>query len=89
MKAFSATITGRVQGVGFRWRAMSSAQSLRISGWVRNNPDGSVAVWAEGEELELQQFLRWLRLGPPYAEVKVVTVSWSEPTGRYDGFIAY
>jgi acylphosphatase len=86
MFAFSATITGRVQGVGFRWRAMSTAGALRLTGWARNNDDGSVDVWAEGEKNSLEQFRDWLTRGPPYARVDSVAWDWCEPTGKYKDF---
>jgi acylphosphatase len=86
--AFHAVITGRVQGVGFRWRARETAQSLHIKGWVRNNADGTVETWAEGEKTALDQFLSWLQQGPSYARVDHVDYEWCAPCGKYRGFDA-
>lgn len=62
-------ITGRVQGVGFRWFTRKTAGSLGLSGSVRNRPDGSVEVHAEGTGEALERFEEWLRRGPPGARV--------------------
>jgi len=56
-KRVSVTYKGRVQGVGFRYTAEEIANNLGISGWVRNNSDGSVELEVEGEEAILQEFL--------------------------------
>lgn len=53
--------TGRVQGVGFRATTHRLAQSMRITGWVRNEPDGSVRLVAEGPEPEIRRFLDRVR----------------------------
>ncbi|HEX2080645.1 MAG TPA: acylphosphatase [Longimicrobium sp.] len=62
-------VTGRVQGVGFRWWARSLATRLGVSGTVRNLPDGSVAVHARGTDEQLRDFQAELRRGPPGARV--------------------
>ena len=69
MKAFHAIIKGEVQGVGFRMSAVIRAERLGLKGWVRNNEDGDVEVWAEGEPEALEQFYSWLQVGS--AEVLV------------------
>ena len=51
---------GYVQGVGFRWKARSSASRLGISGWVRNLPDGSVEMEAEGTERDIADLIESL-----------------------------
>jgi acylphosphatase len=70
--AFQARVTGRVQGVGFRWSAVREARRLGLRGWVRNADDGSVEVEAEGPPADLEAFLAWLRTGPPGAFVRDV-----------------
>lgn len=57
MKRFSVRFYGRVQGVGFRYTAYHTAQSLRITGWVRNEPDGTVLCELQGESFEIDEFL--------------------------------
>jgi acylphosphatase len=86
LHALHSHITGRVQGVGFRWRAMAEAKALHLSGWVRNNADNSVEVWAEGDKAKLEQFAIWLRHGPPYAWVEEASWDWCAPTGAYRDF---
>ena len=85
-----AEIYGDVQMVGFRAFASRHARSLKLSGYVRNRPDGSVEVAAEGERASLEDFLSELRRGPNSATVENVEVSWQQPTDEFSGFhIAY
>jgi acylphosphatase len=65
-------VRGRVQGVGFRWFVRERARELQLAGWVRNLPDGSVEVFAEGERDALEHFQRLLKSGPPGAVVASV-----------------
>jgi acylphosphatase len=85
-KRLSATVHGRVQGVGFRQSTVSTAQRLGVAGWVANLRNGNVRVVAEGDELVLQRLLRWLHEGPSMAHVSYVDFEWSEATGEFDGF---
>ena len=84
--AFHAVVTGRVQGVGFRFSAVREARALGVSGTVANRADGSVEVDAEGGMPELERLLAWLRRGPPGAHVREVQVEWQPWTGRSRGF---
>lgn len=83
---FHAVVSGRVQGVGFRYSAVREARDLDVSGTVENLPDGSVAVFAEGDIVKLQRFLAWLRKGPPGAYVRDVQVEWVAFTGTHARF---
>lgn len=65
-------ITGRVQGVGFRWFTRTSARGLEVRGAVRNRADGSVEVHAQGSEAALDRLEEALREGPPSARVRAV-----------------
>jgi acylphosphatase len=85
--AFEATIKGWVQHVGFRYYACSEAARLRILGWIRNNPNGDVEVYAEGEAENLEKFLLWLHKGPPYGRVEAVNVNRCKPCGTYKSFV--
>ena len=67
-------VSGRVQGVGFRWYARERAEQLGLAGWVRNTPDGRVEVWLEGREQAVEAMLVWLERGPPAAHVKNLEV---------------
>jgi acylphosphatase len=62
-------VSGRVQGVGFRWHARAKGQDLGLAGWVRNLPDGRVEAWLEGDEGAVRAMLAWLERGPPAARV--------------------
>jgi acylphosphatase len=62
-------ITGRVQGVFFRHSAWLKAQQLEITGFVRNDINGSVYIEAEGEKEDLDEFVKWCHHGPPFARV--------------------
>ncbi len=85
-RRFVATIHGVVQGVFFRQTTKREASLLGISGAVRNEPDGTVRVVAEGDEEALRALLAWLHQGPDRAEVDRVEVGWMEPRGEPDGF---
>jgi len=84
--AFFAKITGRVQGVGFRYYARRCALSLKITGFVRNMNDGSVEVWAEGEERALKSFKECLAVGSPYSAVRNIKFEEKTPTNKYKDF---
>jgi len=68
-------VSGRVQGVGFRWFVEREAATLEITGWVRNRDDGSVEVMATGTDEKLSALHRRLREGPRAARVDEVAVS--------------
>ena len=65
-------VRGLVQGVGFRWYALEAASRLRLTGWVRNRPDGAVEAEAEGPEGDVEEFAAALRRGPTAARVDAV-----------------
>lgn len=65
-------VSGRVQGVGFRWFVREAARQHRLAGWVRNRPDGSVELEASGENGAFREFIETVRQGPPGARVENV-----------------
>lgn len=69
------SITGRVQGVGFRDAMCREANRLSIMGWVRNRFDGSVEAVVQGESAAVDKFIAWAKQGPPSAVVKAVHVA--------------
>ena len=79
MIARRAVVTGRVQGVGFRFFAERAAREAGIKGWVRNASDGSVETIAEGEESAVARYLDRLRKGPLGSRVSGVEVSEIKP----------
>jgi len=68
-------ITGRVQGVGYRWNMAREAQRLGLAGWVRNRADGSVEALAHGAAPTVQALIDWAQQGPELARVEGVAVS--------------
>ena len=72
MPSIHLRLRGRVQGVGFRWFVRVHARRLGLSGWVANNPDGSVEVAASGEQEKLDELSRVVRQGPDGAQVSGV-----------------
>ena len=85
-KRFEARISGRVQGVGFRFFVRQAASEFGITGYVRNEPDGSLEVVAESEEDVLRKFLDMLWEGPRSARVGDIQVSWGPPSDEYERF---
>ncbi len=74
-------VTGRVQGVGFRWHACERGRALGLGGWVRNLEDGRVEAWLEGGAEALEAMLAWLRRGPPGAHVQDLLAREVAPRG--------
>ncbi len=81
MEAVVATVTGEVQGVGFRWWCQAEAQRRGVRGWVSNRYDGSVEAWLEGDPQGVREMILWLHEGPRWAEVRDVTIRKVEPSG--------
>jgi acylphosphatase len=79
-------ISGRVQGVNFRWHTQREAQRLGLTGWVRNLWDGRVEAVFEGEDSAVRRAVAWCRHGQRPAWVENVEVSYDEATGEFSGF---
>ena len=77
-------ITGRVQGVGFRFYMERKARTLGIAGWVRNCRDGSVEAVVQGSSDAVETMIAWARRGPPSAVVSEVKIS--EGSGEFLAF---
>jgi acylphosphatase len=82
MKHLNIRVRGMVQGVFFRSSTRETARALGLSGFVRNERDGSVYIEAEGDDDALQQLVAWCRRGPPSAIVDDVQVT----EGAIEGF---
>lgn len=80
------TISGRVQGVGFRYSTLSQAHALGVNGWVRNLWDGRVEVLAWGTPDQMAAFEAWCRQGPLHAHVTAVNAMDSQPDTPATGF---
>jgi acylphosphatase len=81
-----ATVSGRVQGVNFRYYTVRTAQRLGLTGWVANRWDGRVETVAEGSREALDEFRAFLRRGSPSAFVQQVNEKWESPTDEFEHF---
>ena len=79
-------ITGKVQGVGYRYFATRVARDLNLKGWVKNLDDGRVEALASGPASRLDRFESELRIGPPRAEVRALQVEEAVLDARIEGF---
>ena len=86
MKRLDATIYGHVQGVFFRDTTRRKAQQRGITGWIRNERNGTVRVVAEGPEEKLQELEAFLHQGPSAARVERVETDWQDAQGEFSGF---
>jgi len=83
-------VSGKVQGVSYRAYTEQKAQDLRLTGLVRNLPDGQVEIIAEGPQNDLEALKDWCLSGPPQARVDDVATETHAATGEFSGFrIAY
>jgi acylphosphatase len=73
MESIHLEVSGRVQGVGFRWFVLEKARRLQLSGWVRNRPDGNVEIAASGAPDALAKLESAVTSGPPGAQVQKVS----------------
>jgi acylphosphatase len=79
-------ISGRVQGVAFRYYTRDVANGKGVSGWVRNLPDGRVEAVFEGKEEDVNSVVTWCRKGPPASQVQNVQIHEERPTGEFTDF---
>lgn len=86
LKQLHMVVRGRVQGVYFRASAQREARRLGVCGWVRNRPDGSLEIVAEGEEAAVRDLHGWAQKGPSAARVDKVDTRWRSYVGEYSDF---
>ncbi len=79
-------VSGRVQGVGFRYATANEARALGLTGWVRNLMDGRVEAEFEGERELLEQMVHWCGVGPRFARVTDVEAAWESGEPKYRSF---
>lgn len=84
IKNINLRISGLVQGVFFRQSAKQVAKQLGVTGFIRNEPDGTVYAEAEGEEELIDQFVTWCHKGPPAAKVENMEVAGGSVKGFED-----
>ena len=82
----SVRITGRVQGVAYRVWLRARARALGLTGWVRNNPDGSVSAVLQGEREAVKDMIKECWAGPGAAVVKDVQSEFTDTSERFDDF---
>jgi acylphosphatase len=79
-------VTGKVQGVWFRDFVRKTANNLELSGWVKNNPDGSVSAVVEGEEDVINRLIDKIKIGSPLSKVENIKVNWRLFENKYNSF---
>lgn len=86
MKHLNIKVSGRVQGVFFRYETEKKANQLGLVGFVRNEPDGSVYIEAEGEEGLLKELLDWCAQGPSSASVENINFEFTDNLSDFTEF---
>lgn len=79
-------ISGKVQGVGYRYFVKSNAKKLGLTGWVRNTEDGGVEAVLAGTQELIEQMIGICRQGPPLSEVEHLGFEWEEGEESFEGF---
>ncbi len=85
IRSYRILVKGKVQGVNYRYNAQAMAHKLNLTGWVRNQHDGSVLAHAEGEEENVHRFIEWCNMGPRHADVTEVRPD-EQPVQGYQTF---
>lgn len=84
-KSLHAFFGGNVQGVGFRYTARNLARAISVAGWVKNLKDGRVELCVEGEEMQIESFLKELKKRME-RNIQTVETEWSAPSGKFSVF---
>ena len=80
------TISGRVQGVWFRQSTCDVARQNHLTGWCRNNPEGTVTAIFEGETVAVESVIEWCKRGPKLAKVTDIAIKRSPARGEFSSF---
>lgn len=83
---YEITISGRVQGVGYRYFTVQKANEIGVTGWVRNSVDGGVIIIAQGIEAEIKTFIDYLYIGPTRSRVDKISTCVMQITSIFDSF---
>lgn len=86
MQQYEIRISGKVQGVGFRYFTRNQARQLNLNGWVRNTLDGGVLTTVQGNKRAIDTFIDYMWVGPPLSEVSCVTKVEMQIIETYDDF---
>lgn len=85
-KEVEILVSGMVQGVFFRVTTQQKARELDVTGWVRNEPDGSVKILAQGEENSLQKLIDWCKTGSPFTKIDNVNIKRKKKRETFKNF---
>jgi len=80
-------ISGYVQGVGYRMFAKRNADILGLKGYAANLRDGTVKILVEGQQADIERYLKKLREGPRLSSVRDLSIKWIEPSADFDKFV--
>lgn len=86
LKRAEIIVKGLVQGVGFRWFVLKTAQQLGLKGYTKNLMSGEVYSVAEGEYSNLEEFFKKLKIGPMHASVRDASIKWTDPKNEFTNF---
>lgn len=86
MNSIHLYISGKVQGVNFRYFTKQKADVLGVTGWIKNLDDGRVEIMAAGKQDKLNQLIEWCKQGPSPAHVTGVELKWQDVTNKYSDF---
>ena len=85
-KSLKIKVHGRVQGVGFRYSTIQAAVKSGVNGWVRNERDGCVLIYCEGDSSAVDRFVSWCRKGPTLSHVVSLDITTVPYQGLFDSF---
>ena len=86
MERVHIKVVGLVQGVFFRANTQKTAKALELLGWIRNMPDGSVEIVAEGRKQALDELVSWCRKGPPSSRIDKVSADFGKAENEFTNF---
>jgi acylphosphatase len=87
MIALRVVVSGRVQGVGYRYSMIEAAEMLGVVGWVRNRRDGAVEAFVQGDAEAVRRIVEWCRRGPPSARVTEIATTPVAVDASIAGFV--
>ena len=86
IERYHLVVSGRVQGVGYRYSTRNFALQLGLVGWVKNRDDGKVEIVAEGDKIHLEELAEWAKQGPRFSKVDTVDVEQQPTSGEFSDF---
>ena len=86
IKRYHLVVSGRVQGVGYRYSTRNFALKLGLVGWVKNRDDGKVEIVAEGDKIHLEELAEWTKHGPRFSQVDAVDIEQQPASGKFSDF---